>query len=38
MQRNRLFITQTEPSWELLIVPAGIVAIAASLKLIDFDH
>ena len=30
--------TQTELSWELLIVPAGIVAIAASLKLIDFDH
>ena len=30
--------TQTELAWELLIIPAGILAIAASLKLIDFDH
>lgn len=30
--------TQSGLSWELLIFPAGIVAIAASLKLIDFDH
>ena len=30
--------TQGNLGWELLTSPVGIVAIAASLKLIDFDH
>ena len=33
--------TQSEPSvlhWDLLLITIGIVAIAAAIKLIDFDH
>lgn len=30
--------TQKGPAWELLVIPVGIIALAASLKLIDFDH
>lgn len=30
--------TQAELVWELLVIPVGIVTIAAAVKLIRFDH
>jgi hypothetical protein len=30
--------SQTDLGWEMLIYPIGIVAIAAAIKMIGFDH